>query len=130
MIEVSYKHMNEFPVLKTFQELVSRPLPAKLAYDIGKMGQAIDQGERGMRSEYIALIKEHVKDWDPSKKLEVQGEAKETLEAAESKFFESGVLKVERIKIDFMLIENLSLTPAQVLALEPFFTEPEQDDVA
>lgn len=124
MIEVSYKHMSQYPVTSALQVLVNKPLPSQLAYEVGKLAYHVDRGERDMRKAYANLVKEYVTDWEPGKKLDVPADKKENFSKAEEKFFEEGKFEVDRRKLKFVeVLGPHQLTPSQVLALEPFFDE-------
>jgi len=120
MIEISYKHMNDYPVSATLQVLIKERMDGATAFHVGKIAQAVAKEEKHMRKLYVDLVKAYVDGWEPGKELDVPAEKKESLTSAENEFFDTGTFRVERDKIDFGLLTKLQLTPAQVLALEPF----------
>ena len=123
MLKVTYTHLNEYPVMEALQVLVRTPLDTQTAYAVGKIAEKLQQAKRDLEKDYVEFVKKHAADWEPGKKLELEGEAKETFTKAEAEFFKDVELCVDRAPVSFTKIARAQLTPAQVLALEPVLTD-------
>ena len=112
------------------RKLVNEPLPAKVAYRIKRIMDAVTSESARVESVRVALITKYADEQTPEQK-----EKKEPIRVTvKLKDFqdEFGPLLDEEIelnidkKLDFKNIENVKLTVQDLVSLEPWFDVPEE----
>lgn len=89
----------------------------KAAYNMGRVGDLLDQRHREAKTTFTKLAKSHGV-VDENQNINVTDDKKEAWEKAHEEFL-AHTVKVERHKIRIEDIKNVALTPLELTALEP-----------
>ncbi len=116
------------------RKLIDKELPVKTAYKISKITQAVNIEFNALEVARGNLVKKYGKEEEVSKGKVPRGEVKVDPEKEQEFFQEFNTLLDEDMKMDIDPIsiddlENISLTPADLLALQRILKEEEKKEV-
>lgn len=121
MIELKYHSITNPALIDAMTSLMAhKGFPTKLAYNIARIADKIDQASNRIKEEYFALAKEHgVVD---AKGLPIKDLSDEKKEAWSKthKEFDQKVFKIERHRLNASDIEAVGLTPQELFAISGF----------
>lgn len=144
MFTLTYKQLDQgIPALRLLSSEV--PLPTKVAYQVGKMKQKVEQELKKANTEYLRILKAHTvldekgnpaapapeltKLPDGREVLKPTGRTHTFLEGHEELFqkefeaFLDSSTQIDRDKLTMAMLGDAKLTGDDLLQLEPFFQE-------
>lgn len=99
----------------------SRDLPAKTAYRLGKISQAVFREITKAKTKRLEILREFAKKDDAGKVIEAEGKVewtdKEALEAALGELFDSK-FTVDQLHCPIDALDAAKLTPEELLAID------------
>lgn len=127
MIEIGYNHLYQPGFVELAKKLGKvSGLPAKTAYRVGKISQAILKNFTVADTKRLGIIDAHVaKDatgmWQKDEKGELVFSDKDAVTKAMDELLATRV-KIEQVPVELEALDGAGLTPSDLMLLEPLLT--------
>lgn len=118
MITMTFKDLNEKPVVQAIQKLANHPFGIKTAYQVGKIAEKVVAHAQEAINTHEMMLAKHGTRNEEGVVIFATDEARVAYEKELSDFL-AVEFTINRHKLAMSQIENAKLSPVELLALEP-----------
>lgn len=137
MIKTTYAKITNQNFTRAIQKLASLPLPTKTAYNVKKMVDAIQTARKTVSTAFEQVVQEYgqkdadgklVRPKDDPNGFEIEETKMDEFTKAQDAFGQREI-EIPRHKLLLEAFTNVSLSAAELSALDAFFDDPEEPGI-